>query len=242
MDCSVPPVYGEERGGLVNRAFLVPHQSTATWKGSREPFVLMKERDIPLILGKLCTMRRGPCQQHHRAAMAHVWGGSPVMAKPPRKRLLSCPQSRSTAKPPHFLSHPHPSELRPAWRPLHRAEDLGVFHRLLTLPSFPPRVPSPRDRSHAIWGDEAPIRSVPHRQKGKAPCGLLAASRLPWDTRSQTQHLEPHQELGCSFLVARGGLEMFSGKTSSLVYPAPFPQSLCRQTGNSVQGQLKKGV
>lgn len=65
------------------------------------------------------------------------------MAKPPRKRLLGCPQSRSMAKPPHFLSRPHPSELCPAWRPLHRAEDLGVFHRLLTLPSFPPRVPSP---------------------------------------------------------------------------------------------------
>lgn len=144
VDCSVPPVYGEERGGgLVNRAFLVPHQSTATWKRSREPFVLTKERDIPLILGKLCTVRRGPRRQHHHAAMADVWGGSPVMAKPPRKRLLSCPQSRSTAKPPHFLSRPHPSELRPAWRPLHRAEDLGVFHRLLTLPSFPPRVPSP---------------------------------------------------------------------------------------------------
>lgn len=86
------------------------------------------------------------------------------------------------------------------------------------------------------------MRSILPRQKGKAPCGLLAASRLPWDTRSQTQHLEPHQELGCSFLVARGGLEMFSGKTSCLVYPVLFPRSLCRQTGNSVQGQLKKGV
>lgn len=123
-----------------------------------------------------------------------------------------------------------------------RCTELRTSGFSINSSAFPPSHPSPRDRSHAIWGDEAPIRSIPPRQKGKAPCGLLTASRLSWDTRSQTQHLEPYQELGCSFLVARGGLEMFSGKTSCLVYPAPFPRSLCRQRGNSVQGQLKGGV
>lgn len=85
------------------------------------------------------------------------------------------------------------------------------------------------------------MRSILPRQKGKAPCGLLAASRLPWDTRSQTQHLEPHQELGCSFLVARGGLEMFSGKTSCLVYPDPFSSKSLQTNGEFSTRTVEEG-
>lgn len=87
------------------------------------------------------------------------------MAKPPRKLLLSCPQSRrSTAKPLRFLSRPHPSELRPAWRPLHRAEDLGVFHQLLTLPSFPPQ---PQRQISRHLGGRGPYKEHPPQTEGE---------------------------------------------------------------------------